>query len=265
MVWVDRVGAARAAEHRGDRAEAMTASMRQQWLEGCRFERQEFLQASFASIAGRSSCPGCNLSNRSCNFVPAAVPWSAMLIADRPDGDIAMCPMIDLDPDIFDYLKTRAEPFVDTPSTVLRRELGLPDPSDDSGAAPATASPAVRRAMSDGTRHRSQKKRPRTRAAAGTLLPEDKYILPLLRALDDAGGQGTFREIADAVGRSMHDELMPADFENLDSGGVRWQSRLQFVRLRLVERGLLERDTPRGIWAISEAGRKELQESSRPR
>ena len=36
-----------------------------------------------------------------------------------------MSPEIELDQDIFDFLKTKAEPFVDTPSSVLRRLLGL--------------------------------------------------------------------------------------------------------------------------------------------
>jgi hypothetical protein len=176
-----------------------------------------------------------------------------------------MCPLIDLDPDIFEYLQSRAQPFVDTPSTVLRRELGLPDPS----GAPAPQRPSTapaNGARSDGAVRKAHKKqkapRARTRAAAGTLLPEERYETPLLNALVEAGGRAPYREVADAVGRLLKDELLPADFENLNSGGVRWQSRLQFVRLRLVERGLLERDTPRGIWAISDAGRQALNKSS---
>jgi Mrr N-terminal domain len=173
-----------------------------------------------------------------------------------------MCPLVDLDPDIFDYLKSKAEPFVDTPSTVLRRELGLTDPS---AARPSRAdNPPDTGTKLQGTARKTQKKKKatRTRVATGTILPEDQYEIPLLRALVDAGGTAPYRDVAEAVGRLMHDEFLPADFETLNSGGVRWQSRLQFVRLRLVERGLLERDAPRGIWAISGEGRQALEEGS---
>ncbi|HEX3900271.1 MAG TPA: winged helix-turn-helix domain-containing protein [Mycobacteriales bacterium] len=170
---------------------------------------------------------------------------------------------IDVDADVFECLKAAAEPFVDTPNTVLRRLLGL----DHQGEArvpdsriqePAIAQSVVGRRQGRQRRTSSPK---RTRAASGTLLPEERYERPLLKALVDAGGQAPYREIVDAVGREMKDELMPADFENLTSGAVRWQSRLQFVRLRLIERGYLIKDAPRGIWAVTDAGRAVLAEA----
>lgn len=177
-----------------------------------------------------------------------------------------MCPLVDLDPDIFEYLQSRAKAFIDTPSTVLRRELGLPDPRTASVETLAS-NPPLTRAISNGTPPKAQKRqkkqivaRKRTRAAAGTLLPEDRYRIPLLRALVDAGGQAPFRDVAATVHHQLKDELKPADFETLDSGVERWLNRLQFVRLDLVKRGLLEDDMPRGVWAISAAGRKALEE-----
>jgi Mrr N-terminal domain len=179
-----------------------------------------------------------------------------------------MSPQVDLDDDVFEYLKSCAEPFVDTPSTVLRRLLGLGGSSPEPGTAvvPGALEKVDRSAAA---KRKKQKKlvsvRKRTRAAAGTLLPEEEYVQPLLRVLDEAGGQAPFRDVADAVGRMMEDKLMEADFETLNSGGVRWQNRLQFVRLRLVQRGLLERDSPRGIWEISDSGREALRESGSER
>lgn len=182
--------------------------------------------------------------------------------------ELHVSPNIDLDDDVFDYLKSQAEPFVDTPNSVLRRLLGLDGtgkPTAPSGIPKATVSTtSVRRANAEG---RSAKRKPiraaapkRTRAASGTLLPEQKYERPLLKALEDAGGQAPYRDIVEAVGRELKDDLMPADFENLSSGSVRWQSRLQFVRLRLIERGYLDRNAPRGIWGITDAGRAVLAE-----
>jgi len=160
-------------------------------------------------------------------------------------------PEVDLDNDVFEYLQSEAQPFVDTPSTVLRRLLKLN--GRQNGAEPEAPAPVKSR-----TGPAKRVKRPdqtRTRAAAGTILPEARYEHPLLRALVAAGGRAPYREIVDAVGAALKDELMPADLEALNSGTIRWQSRLQFVRLRLIERGLLDRDTPRGVWGITDAGR----------
>ena len=75
-----------------------------------------------------------------------------------------------------------------------------------------------------------------------------------MAALSEAGGSAPFREVLDAVGRKLKDDFLPADLERLDTGGIRWHTRLQFVRLRLVKAGLLDANAPRGIWALSPAG-----------
>jgi hypothetical protein len=179
--------------------------------------------------------------------------------------ELQVSPSIDLDDEVFDYLKSEAEPFVDTPNSVLRRLLGI----DGTGPSAAPTSNPTQLGPTSSARGRrsagSARRKPgrsaatkRTRAASGTLLPEERYERPLLKALDDAGGQASYRDVVEAVGRELKGELLPADFENLNSGAVRWQSRLQFVRLRLIERGYLDKNAPRGIWGITEAGRAVL-------
>lgn len=172
-----------------------------------------------------------------------------------------MSPSIEIDDDIFEHLKAQAEPFTDTPSTVLRRLLNM------NGAAVSPLRPAeTARADSSeerptprsGRREKGKKQARRTRAASGTLLPEQAYEKPLLQALVDAGGEASYRDVLNSVGRTLEKALMPADFEKLASGGIRWHSRLQFVRLRLIERGELDRDAPRGVWRITDAGRQAL-------
>lgn len=175
-----------------------------------------------------------------------------------------MSPSIEIDSDVLDYLKAKAEPFVDlTPNLVLRRLLDLdatkidlpPAPASsarESGVPEVASKPAKKRPTKKGTPLK------RTRAASGTLLPEERYELPLLRALVADGGQAAYREIQDFVERELNDRLLPADFEKLSSGTIRWQSRLQFVRLRLIERGLLDKNAPRGVWRITEEGRTAL-------
>lgn len=175
-----------------------------------------------------------------------------------------MSPHIELDEEVYAYLKAQAEPFIDTPNTVMRRLLGL-DSVDGPVSHPMSSLGRVasgsRSARSDRPRKNKSTKSiapKRTRAASGSLLPEARYERPLLKSLSDAGGQAAYREVVDAVGRELKDDLMPADFETLSSGSVRWQSRLQFVRLRLIERGYLDKNAPRGVWAITDAGRTAL-------
>ncbi len=185
-----------------------------------------------------------------------------------------MTNQIDVDDEVFGVLKAQAEPFVDTPNSVLRRLLGI-DPAGPYAGTVAARSAASAVVPKPTTRATATKVKPngkakgsartapkRTRAARGTLLPEDRYEAPLLRALADAGGQAPYRDIVDAVGRELKADLLPPDFETLDSGTIRWQSRLQFVRLRLIERGYLAKDTPRGIWGITDAGRAAIDGSA---
>ena len=83
--------------------------------------------------------------------------------------------------------------------------------------------------------------------------------MPLLSALVEMGGSGPSRDIIESVGALLADKLTELDRATIKSGGIRWQSRVQFVRLRLVEQGLMLKDTGRGIWGISDAGRRRVE------
>jgi hypothetical protein len=160
---------------------------------------------------------------------------------------------IEIDDDLLDLLKRNAEPFVDTPNDVLRRLLLRAKP-DTTGTAPSIQGKSARRPRAE-----RKQARPRRRAPSNALLSERAYELPLLKTLDDAGGRLPTREAVHAVGEAVAGELMPMDHDVLEHGRERWEMRVQFVRLRLVEAGLLERKSPRGVWEISRAGRERLQ------
>jgi hypothetical protein len=177
-----------------------------------------------------------------------------------------MAPRIDVDDDVYEKLKTVAQPFVDTPNTVLRRLLGLPGnnqgsemPTQRAATRPVGASRPAQRSRQSRHSASSSGKRGRERAPAGSILPEEEYELPLLRTLVEAGGKGPSKDIIEAVGEKLGGRLTPLDRERLKSGGVRWENRIQFVRLRLLDRGLMLKDTPRGVWAITEDGRQHVE------
>jgi hypothetical protein len=156
-----------------------------------------------------------------------------------------MCPSIETDDQVFEVLKRHAEPFVDTPNTVLRRLLGIDQAESGSAPSPEKAS------------------RKAERAAPGTLLRESEYEIPILRHLEARGGRAPSREVVEAVGVELSDKLTEFDRQELKSGGIRWEKRAAFVRLRLVERGELVQKSPRGTWEISEKGHERLRAEAR--
>lgn len=97
------------------------------------------------------------------------------------------------------------------------------------------------------------------RAAPGTLLPESEYELPILRFLQERGGRAPSREVVEAVGEALSHKLTDLDRQPLKSGDIRWENRVAFVRLRLIERGQLAKGSPRGTWEITDEGRARLR------
>jgi hypothetical protein len=210
--------------------------------------------------------------------------------------EVGKMPNIRIDREVYRRLQQLAEPFVDTPNNVLRRVFGLDrdesradgravsekvstEPTDEEllelyergtqgGESKLKSSQA--KLVASGTRSDRSKavqrgrlgKRRRTpRAPAGTLLPEQEYVVPVLAALAERGGTAPAREIIEAVGKKLESRLTPTDKETNSSGVIRWQNRIQFVRLKLVEENLLAKGTPRGIWALTEPGRSRLDHS----
>ena len=56
---------------------------------------------------------------------------------------------------------------------------------------------------------------------------------------------------------SSTQRLTPTDKEPLPTGPIRWRNRVHWIRFRLVERGLIDRSAPRGVWRLTEAGKAE--------
>jgi Mrr N-terminal domain len=175
---------------------------------------------------------------------------------------------IEVDDAVMTLLKNEAEPFVDTPNSVLRRKLSLGAGTGDETHARGdgvTGAPH-RRASTATSRRNGGKSGPRrTRVPAGELLPESEYEVPILRALERRGGRAATREVVKAVGEMVSEKLRPLDLEPISTGGARWENRVQFARLTLVREGLLEKDSPRGVWELSDAGRRRLEKETSSR
>jgi len=104
---------------------------------------------------------------------------------------------------------------------------------------------------------------PGPKGQRGILSLQIIYRLPILQVLQSMGGRGRTREVTDKVFELVKGSLNEADLALRESTGEEtWRNRACWERLVMVELGLLEKSSPRGVWEISEAGRKWLAENS---
>jgi hypothetical protein len=175
-----------------------------------------------------------------------------------------MAPTIRIDDEVFAKLQEQAEPLVDSPNSVLRRLLGLSQPNGNAPVpdedAVAEAAPASGRGAARMKKVKLPKQR---RAARGTLLAQEEYELPLLQVLLEAGGRAPSREAIDAIEPRIAEKLTEVDRDRLPSGELRWRNRTQFARLALVDSGDIKKDSPRGVWELTEKGAGRAKDGAR--
>jgi hypothetical protein len=141
---------------------------------------------------------------------------------------------------VYQALWARATSFDDTADKVIARLLGI-DKDEKQGD--------------------SNYRTPGGRLKKGLLLPQGEYELPILEALDELGGSAPMSEVAQGVERRLKDRFNEFDLALMKDGTVRWVNRMQFARLDLRNKGDLKKDSPRGIWELTDQGRHRLEES----
>jgi len=101
------------------------------------------------------------------------------------------------------------------------------------------------------------------RLQRGQRTPEQEYFKPILQSLEELGGSAPLAEVLDRVHDVMHGRLRDVDFQPLASDPAlpRWRNAAQWARNSMAREGLLKNDSPRGIWEISDAGRRFLMET----
>ena len=100
------------------------------------------------------------------------------------------------------------------------------------------------------------------RLRRGLRTPEASYREPILKVLVAMGGSGRVADVLDQVGETMKSVLKEVDYDPLASGPdlPRWRNAVQWARNTMVKEGLLKADSPRGLWEISEKGRRSIAE-----
>ncbi|HYH54285.1 MAG TPA: winged helix-turn-helix domain-containing protein [Solirubrobacterales bacterium] len=148
---------------------------------------------------------------------------------------------IELSDQTYKRLLRQAESFEDTPESVLERLLDHAEEEGPSDSHGLMATQAILK-------------------KEGGLLPEGEYWLPILEILEEEGGKAQSRYVITELGDRIGSKLGPRDYDVLDMGEIRWQNRARFARLRMKEQGLISNESPRGIWEITDEGRRFLTE-----
>src|SRR5260370_37767220 len=99
----------------------------------------------------------------------------------------------------------------------------------------------------------------RGRLQSGQQTPREAYFQPILMVLTELGGSAKVKEVLKRLEQPMKEALKKADYEPLKDGAPRWHKGANFARLLMVQQGLLKKDSPRGLWEITEAGRTFLK------
>jgi negative regulator of replication initiation len=143
-----------------------------------------------------------------------------------------MMPTIRIDNDVWNHLKRKAEPFEDTPNSVLRRLLRL-----------------------------EKKSRKARRIPTGTRTAQSAYRMPILRTLVELGGKGKVDRVLGRVEKRMATTLKSIDRQKISTGMVRWRNSAMWERKTMVDEGLLSKASARGVWEITTRGREFVEGS----
>ncbi len=165
-------------------------------------------------------------------------------------------PTIRVEDDVFEGLKALAEPFTDTPNTVIRRlllERGRPQkPDAEPSSAPARP-------------HSAKVTNP---LRADALTPQPVYETFLLHVLGiKFNGSAEKAEATRAVIDLMkqHGFIGAADEELVQTGETKAANTIAWGRNALKERGLISRNSQRGCWELTPKGLAESRDLVLPR
>ena len=162
-----------------------------------------------------------------------------------------MMPTIRIDDDVFNGLKSLAEPFIDTPNSVIRsllQERGVLSKPPTPDPVRLKSEPALAPSKTEASR------------STKNLTPQSVYEIFLLHVLADKhSGNASKREATQLVIKLMksHGFIGSADLQRVSTGETKAENTIAWGRNALKERGLLRRDSPMGVWQLTEEGMRQ--------
>ncbi|MDW8060895.1 MAG: winged helix-turn-helix domain-containing protein [Thermomicrobium sp.] len=107
---------------------------------------------------------------------------------------------------------------------------------------------------------RTRRKRDRS-LARGLRTPETSFRRAILESLVELGGRAPTNAVLRRAEEKMRHVLNEYDYQPVPSTPhiIRWEKTAAWCRYTLIKEGLMRADSPRGIWEISDAGRRALE------
>ena len=113
-------------------------------------------------------------------------------------------------------------------------------------------------------KRKASKRAHRGRLSRGLRTPEEAFVMPMLETLVEMGGSAPMRKVLTILGKKMKPILNKHDRERLSSPPtfeIRWRNTAEWCRYKMVRDGLLKGDSPRGVWEITDKGRRALEQT----
>jgi hypothetical protein len=154
-------------------------------------------------------------------------------------------PTIRIAQDVYEGLQRLAEPFVDSPSMVIRRLL------EERGILSKAPTMQVDAPL-----------------APDALTPQSTYEKYLLLVLaKEFNGQGHKRDVTHAIVKRMMKDghIGAADQELVSTGETKAENTITWARNALKQRGHIDRASRRGIWELTPQGRSAAGEVVLPK
>lgn len=170
-----------------------------------------------------------------------------------------MMPTIRIDDDVFEGLKSLAEPFTDTPNSVIRKLL------DERGALPKPSLQTNTTRNAESTQINI--KNSGVMETASGLTPQPIYETFLIYCLaHNFKGKGGKHEVTKVVIELMKTRgfISIADQERVATGETKAENTVAWGRNSLKERGLISRISPRGVWELTPEGMRAGQSTKLP-
>ena len=97
------------------------------------------------------------------------------------------------------------------------------------------------------------------RIQKGRTVQREAYISPILESLYERGGRASGSDVLETVEQKTRHLFSEVDYEVVNGNVPRWRKGAQWTHQDLIKRGLLKRDSARGIWELTEQGIAEVE------
>ena len=172
-------------------------------------------------------------------------------------------PVIRISENSWARLKEFAEPLEDSVDDALARVLDFAESNPEYSGRKRGSIEGVG-ALSDdtGLPHTVTERAPAglppsIRRRKGQKVPQSAYERHILEALDELGGKAKVSDVLDELKQRMDHLFTSVDYEKTGPE-IRWRNTARWARAALVQQGLIEPRSKRGIWELTRRGRVEV-------